>query len=206
VIDELSTPEPIDFTAELERLEAEYRQEKEAQPATETEAGTEAEPDLPEIANEIFPYGPNTAELTNRVSDLEEQNNLLQAHVLDDIRQRDIADALKTVRETYDLDIGDEPLRQLMTGMVNEDIGLYNAWQNRNQDPQTWQNALKHLGRKVAKNFTRNNLVTTSDLEALEASIRGQTVEAPRKRLDATGVGNMTHAAYAAWKRETLGS
>jgi hypothetical protein len=81
------------------------------------------------------------------------------------------------------------------------------AWQNRDSDPETWQRTLARMTDEVGKQYPkRQEWTPTSDIEAIEAYVRGANAPADdRKRIDVSGVGNMSSAEYAQWKKETVG-
>ena len=58
------------------------------------------------------------------------------------------------------------------------------------------------LNRWLKENFGKKETTETSDIEAVEASVRGQHTATPQKKIDATRTGNMTDAEFQKWVEE----
>jgi hypothetical protein len=107
--------------------------------------------------------------------------------------------------------ISDNPglSRRVVTGWINqfarEEPALMTAFQNREQDPRTWDRWQKAIGKEFAKEVASSRIdkAATEDREAVTAAVRGASTKAPEAK--PVNYGNMSNAEFRKSVRDQYG-
>lgn len=112
---------------------------------------------------------------------------------------RDMSEAIETVRGDLDPEVADDALvRGWLDARASEDRRLANAWAQRHQDPKGFQKVLKRLNRELSQKFSSlPDKKATEDREAVAAAVRGASNQAPESDdIDADKVAKMSDAEF----------
>lgn len=109
----------------------------------------------------------------------------------------DVANAAKIIAE----EIGENaPSQRVLKAMLNdmaiEDERLLKAFQNRHNDPQTWNKILKSASKEIKKEFPNVDKNATESRAAVEAAVRGSTQPSD----DKPDFSKMSDAEFQQWK------
>jgi len=108
------------------------------------------------------------------------------------------------IRDSHDLTLSNENMERLARKLVEDNPKWLDAWHNQLSDPAAWRRAESEVGRELAREFKRESLTETSDIEAVEASVRGQHIVSDRRSLP-TLPPNPSPQQYQKWRNEVLG-
>lgn len=111
---------------------------------------------------------------------------------------KDANDALKTLPDKY--------VRAALEAEAAEDKRVALAWANRGANPKAWDNIVKALGERMAKEFgARPDPDITDAREAARAAARGtSTPPSDTARKPVAETSRMSDAEFAAYKAERM--
>ena len=178
--------ETLDYEAELDELDKEFDETQQQQ--TQTDSRSNGSPDV-----------------ESRLAKLEAENAELRNHIQGDQTEKAIAEAMRSVKGDTELTIPDRYLRKLVVGEVSDNPTLLRAYANRQQNPGAWNKALKAMGREFQKDFGKKDTTETSDIEAVEASVRGQHTASDERKPPPKLPANPTREQLAKWRQEVTG-
>lgn len=173
--------ETLDYDAELAKLNEEFDNGQQ-EPA-------------------LDPPKEDQSEIAALRAELDAVKSVIQGNQTEDA----IKSAVQAVKGDREFSISDRHLRTLVVGEVSDNPTLLKAYNNRESNPVAWSKALDAMGKEFAKDFGKKDITDTKDIEAVEASVRGQhTAGDPPKDLKPASVEKMTPVEYQKWKAEAL--
>lgn len=129
----------------------------------------------------------------------------LAAERAETARTRDEADlkkAIAALQTESDIEGKDTILRGFLIAKATEDQRLRTLWENRRNNPQAWEKALKILGGEVKKEFAVPDPQLEENQRAMEESQRAQSTSAPPRASPEQEVLRMKPAEFAQyWSR-----
>jgi len=173
--------ETLDYDAELAKLNEEFDKD---QPESTPPAEKQDESEIAVLRAEL---------------------NAIKSSIQGDQTEKAIEAAVKAVKGDREFTISDRHLRKLVVGEVSDNPTLLRAYNNRESNPTAWKKALETVGNEFAKDFGKKDTTDTNDIEAVEASVRGQhTAGDPPKDLKPAEVARMTPQQYQEWRAKAL--
>lgn len=117
--------------------------------------------------------------------------------------QRDIADAVKTIRtEMGDHALSEKAVRRMLNGAAGEDARLQTAWMNRIQNPDGYSRVLKALAKEFASEVAEMpDKGVTEDRESVAAAVRGASTKVPDEPEIPSNVATMSDQEFEGWVR-----
>lgn len=176
---------------------------QEPKAAPEAEKPVEAEPveqSLDDLLNEFDSGEPEQKEEKPEKRDPEIER-LIQRET-----QRDIAEAVKSVKESHDVLKGrsDKLVHRYLEGEAAEDKRIQKAWIDREANPKAWSKVLKGLGEKMAKEFEDvPDPQLTADRESARDAVRGSSTDTPPEtKITNEDLDGLSDAEFRAKMRE----
>lgn len=199
-----------DWDSELESLQRAYDSESAPEGAQESVDGRAPLEDWEKSGREDWAAAqegeqasaPNLSSADWR--DLSDRFNSMSDYILHAEEERLIEAALKRIKGDADLTIDDKMLRELATGHFQANPNALALWRNQRNDPGSLDRYLSRYGGEIQRQFGKRELTETSDIEAIEASVRGSAEIADGRRTHPKLPTNPTREQIAVWRDSVL--
>ena len=130
----------------------------------------------------------------------------------DDLAKKSVKEAIEgavgTIKGNFDdlKDVPDRMVRSYLYGLAEDKPELLLAFGNRQQDPATWNKAMKLIGKEITADLAeRPDAHLTEDAQAAADAVRGVSNQAPaEEKPDPAKYSAMSDAEYDEQERKDL--
>lgn len=184
--------ESPDWQSALDDLEQAYDSQQPPEDSQETVDGEEEQASAPNLSSAEW-------------RDLSERFDGMTDYIVQQEEERLIGAALERIKGGADLTISDETLRELATGHFQSNPKALSLWRNQRNDPDSLNRYLSRYGGQIQQQFGKRDLTETSDIEAIEALVRGGADMTDGRRAPPPLPPNPTRKQLAEWQETVLG-